>query len=134
MSQENVELSLRLIDVWNRRDVEAAVALWDPEGVWYPPFERLEGRTYRGPTEARQYYEDLAEFSEESHVELAEVHDLGEQVLGLGRIWHRFASGVELDQPAAFLFTWRKGKCAEARGWIGQSAHADALEAAGLSE
>lgn len=134
MSQENVELTLLALDAWNRRDVEAAVALWDPEGVWYPPFEQLEGRTYRGPAEARQYYEDLAEFSEESHAELPEVHDLGDQVLGLGRIWHRFASGVELDQDVAFLLTWRNGKCAEARAWIGQAAHADALQAAGLSE
>ena len=118
----------------NRRDVEASIALWDPEGVFYPAFEMLEGRTYRGPAEARQYFEGLAEFSEESHGEYPEVHDLGDQVLGLGRVWFRFANGVELEQESAFLQTWRNGKCVEGRAWVGHKARADALEAAGLSE
>ena len=29
MSEENVELALRLTDAFNRRDVDAAVAIWD---------------------------------------------------------------------------------------------------------
>src|SRR6266545_4694822 len=106
MSQENVELALLVADAWSRRDVEATVALWDPEGVWYPVLEGImEGRTYRGHAELRQYFEDLAEFSEESHVEYPEVRDLGDQVLGLGRARFRFGSGVELDQEVACLYT-----------------------------
>ena len=132
MSQENVELALLVADAWSRRDVEATVALWDPEGVWYPVLEGImEGRTYRGHAELRQYFEDLAEFSEESHVEYPEVRDLGDQVLGLGRARFRFGSGVELDQEVACLYTWRNGKCVEARSWL---SHAEALEAAGLRE
>jgi ketosteroid isomerase-like protein len=132
MSQENVELGLRLNDAWSRRDVEAVIALWDPEGVWYPPFEGItEGRTYRGDAEMRQYFEDLAEFSAESHAEYHEVHDLGDQVLGLGHAWFRFASGIELDQDVATLYTWRNGKCVEARSFL---SHAKGLEAAGLRE
>jgi ketosteroid isomerase-like protein len=129
---ENVELSLELNDAWNRRDVDAVVALWDPEGVWYPALEGVtEGRTYRGHAGIRQYFEDLAEFSGQSDAEFPEVHDLGDQVLGLGSAWFRFASGVELDQEVAFLHTWRNGKCIEARTWL---SHAEALQAAGLSE
>jgi ketosteroid isomerase-like protein len=133
MSEENVELSLLAVDAWNRRDVEASVALFDQEGVWYPAIEAsTEGRrTYRGHAGARQYFEDLAQFSVAGHTEYPDVRDLGDQVLGLGRIWLRFASGVELDQEAAFLHTWRDGKCVEARTWL---SHAEALEAAGLSE
>jgi ketosteroid isomerase-like protein len=132
MSQENVELNLLALDAWNRGDVEAAVELSDPEIVWYPVIQGFtEGRGYRGHAGMRQYFEDLAEFSEEGHVEFHEVHDLGDQVLSLGRLWFRFASGVELDHEAAFLFTWRNGKCVEGRSWL---SHADALEAAGLRE
>ena len=79
----------------------------------------------------RQYFEDLAEFSEKSRAEFPEVHDLGDQVLGLGHLSMRYTSGVELDQEVALLHTWRNGKCVEARTWLG---HAEALEAAGLSE
>src|SRR5262245_26286931 len=82
---ENVELSLQLNDAWNRRDVDAVLALWDLEGMWYPALEEVtEGRTYRGHAGIRQYYEDLAEFSRQSDAEFPEVHDLADQVLGLG--------------------------------------------------
>jgi ketosteroid isomerase-like protein len=132
MSQENVELSLRAVDAWNRRDAEAWIELWDPEGVWSPAFERItEGRTFRGHAEIRQALEGLAEFSEESHAEFPEVRDLGDQVLGLGHAWFRFASGVDLDQEVAFLLRWRNGKCVEGGAWLG---HAEALEAAGVQK
>ena len=111
MSQENVELTLRINEAWNRRDVEAAVALSDPKGEWSGAFERITGGgTYRGHAGVRQYFEDLTEFSEESHVEYSEVHDLGDQVLAVGRVWFRFASGVDLDHDLAALHTWRRAR------------------------
>jgi ketosteroid isomerase-like protein len=129
---ENVELSLELNDAWNRRDVDAVVGLWAPGGVWYPALEGVtEGRTYRGHAGVRQYYEDLAEFPGPREAEFPEVHDLGDQVLGLGSARFRFASGVELDQEVSFLHTWRNGRCIEARTWL---SHGEALEAAGLQE
>jgi ketosteroid isomerase-like protein len=133
MSQENVELTLRITDASNRRDVEAVVALWADEGVMYPAIEESTegGKTYRGHAGAHQYYQDLGDFSEESYFEFSEVYDLGDQVLGLGRLSMKFASGMELDHEGAALFTWRNGKCVEVRTWMSR---ADALEAAGLSE
>ena len=81
MSQENVELSKRVVDAWNRRDVEATVALSDPEVVWHPVLEEsIEGETYRGHAGLRQYYEDLAEQGVESQGKLAEFRDLGDRV------------------------------------------------------
>ena len=80
------------------------------------------------------YYEDLAELSEAGHVEFPEVRDLGDRVLALGRIRIKFAGGVDLDDEAAGLYTWRDGRWVEARAWIGHAAHAEALEAAGLRE
>jgi ketosteroid isomerase-like protein len=122
----------RLIDAWNRHDVEATFALTDPEGVWFPSLEGIiEGRTYRGPAGMREYFEELAKFAEEGHTKVSEVHDLGDQVLILGRIWLRFAGGPELDQEGAVLHTWRNGECVEGRTWL---SHAEALEAAGLGE
>jgi ketosteroid isomerase-like protein len=133
MSEENVELTMQATDAFNRRDVEAAVALWDDEGVWYPAIEALtEGRrTYRGHAEMRQYYRDLAEFAEESVVEWSEAYDLGDQVVCLGRFSMKFASGVELEQEVGCLYTWRNGKLLELRPYMSK---AEALEAAGLSE
>jgi ketosteroid isomerase-like protein len=128
MSQENVDLTLRISEAFNRRDVDAALALWDEEGVWYPAIEALTegGRTYGGHAELRQYYLDLAEFADESVVEWSKVYDLGDRVLCLGRGSMRFSSGVELDQEVGCVFTWRNGKLLEARPYMTQ---AEALEA-----
>ena len=121
-----------MTDAFNRRDVETVVTLWDQEGVWYPAIEASTeaGRSsYRGHSGIRQYYLDLAEFAEESIFEWSEVHNLGHQVLCLGRLSMRFSSGVELDEAVGGLFTWRNRKCLEARSYM---SHAEALGAAGL--
>jgi ketosteroid isomerase-like protein len=132
MSQGNVERTLLINDAWNRRDVEATIALADPEFVWHPVLEEtIETRAYRGHAGVRRYYEDLSEFSEESHAEYPVIHDLGDQVLGLGRAHFTFTGGIELEQEVAFLLTWSNGKCVEAQTWL---SHAEALEAAGLEE
>src|SRR3954451_6701752 len=129
MSQENVELSQRVVEAWNRRDVEATVALAAPELVWHPILEEtIEGRPYRGPDGMRQYYDDLAAQRVESQGELAEFRDLGDKVLGLGRLSFRSPTGVELDSEVACLLRWRDGKCVEAWTWL---SHAEGLEAAG---
>jgi ketosteroid isomerase-like protein len=133
VSQENVDGSRLLTDAFNRRDVEAVVALRDDEGVWYPAIEASAegGRTYRGHAEVHQYYKDLAEFAAESHAEFSELYDLGDRVLGVGHLSMKFASGVELDQQAACVWTWRNGKCVESRGYSDPD---EALKAVGLEE
>lgn len=131
MSRENVELTRRITDAFNRRDVDAVVALWDPDGMWYPAIEGLtEGRAaYRGHDGFRQYFRDLAEFAEESTLEWSDVRDLGDQVLCLGRVSMTFSSGVKLDQECGGVLTWRDGKCLEILAYL---SHAETLEAAGL--
>jgi hypothetical protein len=73
----------------------------------------------------------LAEQRVESQGELTEFRDLGDQVLGLGRLSFRSPIGVDLDSEVACTWRWSEGKCVEARTWLN---HAEALEAAGLSE
>ena len=133
MSQENVELTMRITDAFNRRDVEAVVELWDQEGVLHPVIEAVtEGRSsYRGHAGFRKYFLDLAEFADESTFEWSEVRDLGDRVLCLGRVSMTFSGGVELNEAIGLLSTWRNGKCREVRGWL---SHAQALEAVGLRD
>ena len=79
-SQENVELTLNATDAFNARDVDAAVALFTEDCLWIPAMEAdTEGdRTDRGHSGLRQYYRDLAEFSESHNVQWTEVHGLGD--------------------------------------------------------
>jgi ketosteroid isomerase-like protein len=132
MSQENLELYQQVVEAWNRRDVKATIELADPEVVWHPVLEEtIEGRPYQGRAGLRQYYEDLAEQGVESQGELSDFRDLGDQILGLGRRSFKSATSFALDSEVACIWRWSHGKCVEARTWL---SHADALQAAGLSE
>ena len=113
--------------------MEAILAMIDPEGVWHPVLEEvIEGRAFRGAAGIRQYFEGLVEQGVDAGAELAEFHDLGDRVLGLGRLSFKSASGVELpNQEIACIWQWRHGKCVEAWTWL---SHAEGLEAAGLRE
>jgi hypothetical protein len=93
--------------------------------------ETIEGQGYRGHAGLRQYYEDLSEQGVESQGELTEYRDLGDQVLGLGRLSFKSATGVELDSEAACFWRWSDRLCVEARTYLD---HKVALEAVGLSE
>ena len=51
MSQENVEIVRRMLDAWNRRDLEAILALGDPEGEFVNSPTAVEPGTRRGSDE-----------------------------------------------------------------------------------
>ena len=59
MSQENVELQHRVIDDFNRRDLDAYLALIDPE-VEFTPYEVSVqgGDPYRGHDGVRNWWKD----------------------------------------------------------------------------
>jgi ketosteroid isomerase-like protein len=114
MSQENVELSDRVTDAFNRHDPEAMVALFDPKCEWLPAIEaEVEGEpvVYLGHDGLRQYFKDVAESFEEYRFDVSECRDLGTRVLLLGRLSARGrGSGVELASDLAALFHVRDGK------------------------
>ena len=65
-------------------------------------------------------------------MEFSEIRDLGDQVLALGHI--RVIgkqSGVETKSPLAYIVKFKSGKATHVRAFLD---HAEALEAAGLSE
>ena len=135
MSQENVDLSSRVTDAFNRHDPEAMVSLWDPKCEWLPAIEaEVEGEpvVYRGHDGFRQYVKDAAEFFEDYRFDVSEYRDLGARVLLLGRLSARGrGSGMELAFDAAAICEWRDSKCVRI---VGYREHADALEAVGISE
>ena len=63
MSEENVEIVRRLVDAWNRRDLEALVDLGDPEVSFVNSPTAVEPGTRRGMDEVaaaiRQQWEVL---------------------------------------------------------------------------
>jgi ketosteroid isomerase-like protein len=79
MSQENVELGLRTLDAFKRRDVDALVALLSPDVVWEenPELPGLR-EVYRGRAEVREWMVAVLEVFENLQVEVAEITELGD--------------------------------------------------------
>ena len=136
MSQENVELIERAIEVFNEDPAsDAALYLLDPEVAWeennpfYPGLERV----YRGRDGYLRWLQQaVTEPFQEFEIIIDKLEDLGDQVLacirlrGTGR-----GSGVDAEMLIFQLVVIRDGKLARRRIYHTRN---EALEAAGLSE
>ena len=132
MSEEHVELFKKGIESYNRRDLEAMLEVWHPEAIWHPVTAQAEGDdAYHGHEGLRQWWANMDATFEEMEASVEDVRDLDDTVLGLGHLRARFRSGVTLDMEFGWLTRYRDGLCVWGRSYQG---HAEALEAAGLSE
>jgi ketosteroid isomerase-like protein len=133
MSGENVELTHRAHDTFNRRDLEAYLALHDPD-LEFTPYERAieGGGAYRGHSGIRRWWRESLETLPDLGAELDEVRDLGDWTLVRGRLRGRGAgSGAPFERTYWGVFHWRDRKIV---WWHAFQNEADALEAVGLSE
>ena len=132
MSEENVELLHQLTAAWNRRDLDGYLALMDPEIDLYPGAVRVEGGAYQGHEGIRRFWADVYASWDELVGNIEEVRDLGDVIVGLGRVRGRSKGGFPIDTEYGVVLRWRDGLVVWASDWY---SHAEALdEAAGLSE
>jgi ketosteroid isomerase-like protein len=133
MSQENVERTYQGHDAFNRRDLEAFLALMDPDTVFIPYEVQVQGGTpYRGHDGMRAWWEESLEVLPDLTAELYEVRDVGDRVFVSGRLrGHGAASGAAIERPIWGALEWRDGKQLSYRTF---ETKAEALEAVGLSE
>lgn len=84
MSRDDVELVRRSVETFIAGNVEGAIEeFFDPEGEFISRFGALDGRSYKGPDGARQYFADIADAWETYERELVEVVDAGEAVVAV---------------------------------------------------
>ena len=132
MSQEIVELVGHIIEVANRRDLNALDDLTTPDYEWHNAPGFPGGGVHRGREAVKAHLREFFETWETYTVEEERVIDAGEQVVQLTQV-HATGkgSGVALDIPIAWVHTLRDGKFAQTMAFVH---HADALKAAGLRE
>jgi ketosteroid isomerase-like protein len=143
MSQENVELVRRLLEMFAKREHEAVFAYYDEDIEW--DVTNLPGRAasglaadlsgvYHGHEGVRTYWRRWLQAWAEIEFEVADVLDAGDDVVALihnQRQWGR-RSGIATEMPPyGLVFTIRNGKVVR---WRSFSDQRSALEAAGLSE
>ena len=133
MSQANVEIVKQAIDAYNRRDIDAYIALTTSDFELFPALDRtVEAVSYRGREGIETHLGTLHDTWEEFHVLGDEFRDLDDRVLVLGRVEARGrGSGVQVDAHAGFVIDLRGGKMSRIRSFLD---HDEALRAAGLAE
>ena len=131
MSEESREELVRQeFDRWNAGEREI-----DPQLVHHDVVVHsgMTDATYRGHDGVRRWMTEIDDQFEVWHSSIGEFRDVAEErLLALGTIHFRGrASGVEFDQPMAWLLTFAGNQVTELRTIPD---HAHALKAAGLSE
>jgi ketosteroid isomerase-like protein len=125
------------LEAYNRRDLSAVVIGWAPDFEYRPGQEwakaGLAEPSYWGLEGYQRYIASADEvWGGENRLQTTELIDLGDKILTLADGTMRAqASGVPLDQAFALLSTVEDGRIVRHQEYYD---HAEALEAAGLSE
>jgi uncharacterized protein (TIGR02246 family) len=132
MSEENRQLVDRVIEAWNRGDVEAFLAYFDSDcEVVFPP-DVPEPGPFRGRAELRQWVEGFLAAWEFHRAETVDIRDTDEGVFAsLHLVGRGFGSAIEMDETDAHLFAIQEGRIVR---WRSFQTRAQALETAGLSK
>ena len=132
MSEENVELYRRGIEAFNRRDLEAFLALAHPDVVGISRVLAIEGGSYRGHDGTRGWWIDLLDVFPDFRIEVVWVRDAGNMTVSeLRNSAHGEGSATPLEEFVWQVSEWRDGRVVR---WQMYESQQDALEAAGLRE
>jgi ketosteroid isomerase-like protein len=131
MSEANVERLRHALDAFNRRDLDAFLALVDDDVEYVPRAAAMEG-SHHGHDGIRRWWEDMFDVWPDLTSQLVEVRDLGDLTIAAVHFRGQGAgSDIPLDETSWQVNRWRRGKCV---WWRGFATRAEALEAVGLSE
>ena len=135
MSQENVESIRRMLDAWNRQDIEVILALTDPEAEYVNAPTAVEPGTRRGHDEIvavmRKQWESLTGALQE----IDQFHDRGDEIITVGRVSRTMpGSDARISNPLLMSWRFRDGRLVRLEQLGAGPDFPDALEAAGLPE
>ena len=131
MSQENVEIVRALFEVWNARDMDALRELYDPDVIVRPPKGWPEAGPFVGRDAVMRQWDQQREVWEADDLEAIGDFIEDRSLVIVRFIWHGAGQGPEAGFEMTGINTVRKGKISlQEFFWD----HAEALEAAGLSE
>ena len=131
MSQENVELYRRGIEAFNRRDLEAFLALAHPDVIGVSRVLAIEGGPYQVHDGVRDWWNALLDVFPDFSIEVLWVRDRGQvTVAGLCNRAHGEGSAA-LEDFVWQIAEWRDRRVAR---WEIHESEQGALAAAGISE
>ena len=129
MSQENVELVHRVLDAFNRRDLDAALALMHVDVEFGSRIAAMEGG-FHGHDGIRRWWRTILDASPDRRIEILEVRDLDDMTLTRARArGHGGVSQIPYEETIWSVVRWRGEK---AVWWGVFPTKTEALEAAGI--
>jgi len=132
MSQENVELVKRSIEMFNRGDLDALFLDADPEIEWHDQPELPGATVHRGAEAAAEHLRSAMRDLSGYRVNPEEFVDAGANVVVCGQVSAQGrASDIPVQRPHFAAYAIRAGRICRVRIF---GTRAEALEAAGLSE
>ena len=134
MSEENVQIVRRLVDAWNRHDIEGVLALTDPEAEYVNAPTAVEPGIRRGHDEFVVVLRKQWEVSGGVQ-EVDRFHDRGEEIVTEGSVSRTMpGSDRRLRNPILMSWKFQDGKLIRIEQLGAGPGLPAALEAAGLSE
>lgn len=134
MSRENVEVVRRAAEAFGEGGLEANLAFYTEDVIWFPFPDAPEKRDgYHGHADIRALMDGWFESFDDFSAWTDEIRDLGDSVVGLGAMSGTMkGSRVRVEQPLATIsWDFRDGKIGKVRFFPSWE---QALEAVGLSE
>jgi ketosteroid isomerase-like protein len=133
MSQENVEQQYRAADAFSRHDLDALLAICDPDIEVVSRHLELDGSGHlRGYAAVRRWWETLLCVYPDCTTEIEEIRDLGDMTIASQRFrGHGIESGVQMEQRHWYVARWRDNKCV---WWRSLPTEAEAFAVAGRLE
>ncbi len=129
MSRENLDPALLMYEAFNRRDLDAMLALMHDDVEIEPRLGALEG-DYRGHEGVRRWWSNLLDFLPDYAAEVEELDDLGDMTLARIRgAAHGAASSAPVVETWWQVIRWSDGQCI---WWCNFATEAEALETIGL--
>jgi uncharacterized protein len=114
MADSNVALVRSGVDSFNRGDLEAAVALFDPDVVIHDPART--GNTFRGHDGLRSFWSEWLENWSEYRVDPKEFVEEGDEVfVAVSQTGRASRSGIDVTQDLFCVYRIRDGKVVEYR-------------------
>jgi ketosteroid isomerase-like protein len=136
MSQKNIELTRRLVDAWNRRDLEAMLALADPEVEFVNSPSAVEPGTRRRIDEVTAVLRTQWEILIDGRLEIDRIYDRGDEIIIFARFSRRMPASESRLEGGGALLSWqfREGKLIRIQALGVGTEVQDTLKAAGLDE
>jgi ketosteroid isomerase-like protein len=133
MSPANIELHRRAHDAFNQRDLDAFLALADPDIEIAPQTVQLEGvASFQGHDGVRRWWTDLLAVFPDFHTEIDEVRERGDLTIVRARLrGHGVESDAFFERHIWQVVKWRDSK---ALWWGTFLNEGDAEDAASLRD